>query len=180
MTNIEFIEKTIAENIGGVNVVNFSPVLSLEKAENMLSEMEANKGRLFKLNAAFEDLSELEKNSGVKIISVSCFSSAISIVERKYTLMNFIYNETYRDLARTKLRVICSQTEDIQKVINNEWFKLSNSTKACFVSDAIFILQKEEIEKMEKHIQFLVSDYNKVITRKRDKKPLFAIEYEEN
>jgi hypothetical protein len=162
MTNIEFIEKTIAENIGGVNVVNFSPVLSLEKAENMLSEMEANKGRLFKLNAAFEDLSELEKNSGVNIISVSCFSSAISLVERKNTLMNFIYNETYRDLAKAKLRVICSQKEDIQKVIINEWFKLSDSAKACLVSDAIFILQKEEIEEMEKHIQFLTSEYKKI------------------
>ena len=159
MTNIEFIEMNIIENIGGVNVVNFSPVLSLEETENILSEMEANKGRLFKLNAAFEDLSELEKISGVKIISVSCFSSAVSIVERKYTLMNFIYNETYRDFAKSRFKVICSEADNIQKVINNEWFKLSDSSKACLVSDAIFILQKEEIEKMEKHIQFLTSEY---------------------
>ena len=88
MTNIEFIENAIAENSGRVDGLSFSGVLNLGKAEKLLSEMESNLERLFKLNRAFEDLDELEKRFGVEIVRVACsYSTEVSI---ENTMMYFL------------------------------------------------------------------------------------------
>ena len=157
MTNIEFIENAIAENSGRVDGLSFSGVLNLGKAEKLLSEMESNLERLFKLNRAFEDLDELEKRFGVEIVRVAgSYSTEVSI---ENTMMYFRYNDTYRDFAKSRFNVICSEADNIQKIVDEEWAKLSNSRKACHVSYAMYDFQKQEIEKMKNFIQFLTSEY---------------------